>query len=83
VNAIYPGTTVTEAVLRRHRETAERQGKTVESYLEELRQRSTIRHLVTAEDVAQVVAFLCSPAAISITGEAISVSGGGNADMHY
>jgi enoyl-[acyl-carrier-protein] reductase (NADH) len=38
---------------------------------------------VTAEDVARVVVFLCSPLAISITGEAISVAGGTNADMHY
>jgi NAD(P)-dependent dehydrogenase (short-subunit alcohol dehydrogenase family) len=83
VNAIYPGTTITEAVLQRHRELAERQGKTLDTYLEELRQRSTIRHLVTAEDVAQVVTFLCSPLAVSITGEAVSVSGGVNADMHY
>lgn len=83
VNAIYPGTTITEAVLDRHREQAKQQGKTLDAYLEELRQRSPIRHLVTAEDVAQVVVFLCSPLAVSITGEAISVSGGSNADMHY
>jgi NAD(P)-dependent dehydrogenase (short-subunit alcohol dehydrogenase family) len=83
VNAIYPGTTITEAVLDRHRDQAKQQGKTLDTYLEELRQRSPIRHLVTAEDVAQVVVFLCSPLAISITGEAISVSGGTNADMHY
>jgi NAD(P)-dependent dehydrogenase (short-subunit alcohol dehydrogenase family) len=83
VNAIYPGTTITEAVLERHRDQAKQQGKTLDTYLEELRQRSPIRHLVTAEDVAQVVVFLCSPLAISITGEAISVSGGINADMHY
>jgi NAD(P)-dependent dehydrogenase (short-subunit alcohol dehydrogenase family) len=83
VNAIYPGTTVTEAVLERHREQAERQGKTLDVYLEELRQHSPIRHLVTADDVAHVVTFLCSPMAISITGEAISVAGGVNADMHY
>jgi NAD(P)-dependent dehydrogenase (short-subunit alcohol dehydrogenase family) len=83
VNAIYPSTTITEAVLERHREQANRQGKTLETYLEELRRRSLIRHLVTAEDVAQVVVFLCSPLAIGVTGEAISVSGGVNADMHY
>jgi NAD(P)-dependent dehydrogenase (short-subunit alcohol dehydrogenase family) len=83
VNAIYPGTTITEAVLERHREQANRDGKTLDTYLEELRQRSLIRYLVTAEDVARVVVFLCSPLAISITGEAISVSGGTNADMHY
>jgi NAD(P)-dependent dehydrogenase (short-subunit alcohol dehydrogenase family) len=83
VNAIYPGTTITEAVLERSREQAKRQGKTLEAYLEELRQHSVIRHLVTAEDMANVVVFLCSPLAISVTGEAISVSGGSNADMHY
>jgi NAD(P)-dependent dehydrogenase (short-subunit alcohol dehydrogenase family) len=83
VNAIYPGTTLTEAVLERNREQAERQGKTLDVYLDELRQRSLIRHLVTAEDIAYVVTFLCSPLAISVTGEAFSVSGGVNADMHY
>lgn len=83
VNAIYPGTTMTEAVLRRLGAQAEREGKSSDAYLEQLRQRSVIRHLVTAEDVAQVVTFLCSPLAVSITGEAISVSGGVNADMHY
>jgi NAD(P)-dependent dehydrogenase (short-subunit alcohol dehydrogenase family) len=83
VNAIYPGTTITEAVLERSREQAKRQGKTLEAYLEELRQRSVIRYLVTAEDMANVVVFLCSPLAISVTGEAVSVSGGANADMHY
>jgi NAD(P)-dependent dehydrogenase (short-subunit alcohol dehydrogenase family) len=83
VNAIYPGTTITEAVLERSREQAKRQGKTFDAYLEELRERSLMRHLVTAEDVAYVVTFLCSPLAISITGEAIAVSGGSNTDMHY
>ena len=83
VNAIYPGTTITEAVLERHEKQAQSQGRTLEAHLEELRQRSLIRHLVTAEDVAQVVAFLCSPLSVSINGEAISVSGGMNADMHY
>jgi NAD(P)-dependent dehydrogenase (short-subunit alcohol dehydrogenase family) len=83
VNAIYPGTTITEAVLDRHRDQAKQQDTTLDAFLEELRQHSPIRHLVTAEDVAQVVVFLCSPLAISINGEAISVSGGINADMHY
>ena len=72
-----------EAVLQRHREQAERQGKSLEAYLDELCQRSVIRHLVSADDVAQVVTFLCSPLSVSITGEAISVGGGVNADMHY
>jgi enoyl-[acyl-carrier-protein] reductase (NADH) len=69
--------------LERHRDQAEHRGQTLDAYLKELQERSLIRHLATAEDVANVVTFLCSPLAISITGEAISVSGGGNADMHY
>jgi NAD(P)-dependent dehydrogenase (short-subunit alcohol dehydrogenase family) len=83
VNAIYPGTTITEAVLERSRDQAARQGKSLDAYLEVLRGRNTIRRLVTAEDVAQVVTFLCSPLAVSVAGEAISVAGGVNADMHY
>lgn len=79
----YPGATITEAVLERYYGRAKRQGRTLDAYLEELRQRSAIRHLVTAADVAQVVVFLCSPPAIAINGEAISVSGGANADVHY
>ncbi len=83
VNAIYPGTTITEAVLERMQDQARRQNKSLDVYLEELRERSLIRHLVTAEDMAYVVVFLCSPLAVSVTGEAIAVSGGANADMHY
>ena len=83
VNAVYPGTTITEAVLERYEKQARREGKALEALLEELRQRSRIRRLITAEDVAQVVAFLCSPLSVSINGEAISVAGGVNADMHY
>jgi NAD(P)-dependent dehydrogenase (short-subunit alcohol dehydrogenase family) len=83
VNAIYPGTTLTEAVLERYEKQARGEGKSLNVYLEEMRQQSIIRHLVTAEDVAHVAAFLCSPLAISITGEALSVAGGVNADMHY
>jgi len=83
VNAIYPGTTLTEAVLERSRREAEKQGKSLEAVLDELRGRNPLHYLVTAEDVAQVVTFLCSPLAISITGEAIAVGGGVNADVHY
>jgi NAD(P)-dependent dehydrogenase (short-subunit alcohol dehydrogenase family) len=83
VVAIYPGSTVTEAVLERNREIAARQNQSLEEYMEQQRQRSLIRHNVTAEDVAAVAVFLCSPLAIGITGEAIAVNGGGSPDMHY
>jgi len=83
VNAIYPGQTVTEATFERLGEQAAREDKTVEALMKEQAARTLIRHLVTADDIASVVAFLCSPLAVSITGEAIAVNGGGSADVHF
>jgi len=38
--------------------------------------KTALRHMVTADDVAELVAFLASPAANNITGQAIDVSAG-------
>jgi NAD(P)-dependent dehydrogenase (short-subunit alcohol dehydrogenase family) len=81
--AVYPGFTLTEAFYEHTRQDAERDGKNVETVLAEMAHNTNIRHLVTPEDVAVVIAFLCSPLAIAIQGEAIAVNGGANADVHY
>ena len=83
VNAIYPGGTLTEATLARREEIARERGTTVAALLEAETAQTLIKHLVTAEDIANVVAFLCSPLAIGITGEAIAVNGGGSTDVHF
>jgi NAD(P)-dependent dehydrogenase (short-subunit alcohol dehydrogenase family) len=83
VNAVYPGGTVTEATLDRVGEQAAREGTTAELLLNAQAERTLIKHMITAEDVANVVAFLCSPLAIGITGEAIAVNGGSSADVHF
>jgi enoyl-[acyl-carrier-protein] reductase (NADH) len=44
---------------------------------------TAIKRLVSAEDIANLVAFLCSPLAAGITGEAIAINGGASADVHY
>ena len=82
-NAVYPGGTLTEATLARVGQQATREGTAVEVLLDAQAERTLIKHLVTAEDVANVVAFLCSPLAIGITGEAIAVNGGASADVHF
>jgi NAD(P)-dependent dehydrogenase (short-subunit alcohol dehydrogenase family) len=83
VNAIYPGGTLTEATLEQRRQQAEREGISLEALLVQQTERSLIRHLVSADDIAYVAAFLCSPLAIGITGEAIAVNGGSSSDVHF
>jgi NAD(P)-dependent dehydrogenase (short-subunit alcohol dehydrogenase family) len=83
VVALYPGQTVTEATYERLSEQSQREGRSADAILAEQAERTIIRHIVTAEDIAYVVAFLCSPLAISITGEAIAVNGGASPDVHF
>jgi NAD(P)-dependent dehydrogenase (short-subunit alcohol dehydrogenase family) len=83
VNAIYPGQTITEAMLERYAEQARRDGTTVEALHKAADERTLLKHAVTATDIGYVVAMLCSPLSIGVHGEAIAVDGGNRADMHY
>jgi NAD(P)-dependent dehydrogenase (short-subunit alcohol dehydrogenase family) len=82
-NAIYPGLTVTEATYARWEEQARSQNTSVEALKQETEERTLLKHATTAEDIGYVAAFLCSPLAIGITGEAIAVAGGQGADVHF
>jgi enoyl-[acyl-carrier-protein] reductase (NADH) len=44
---------------------------------------NSIHHLVDAGEVADVVAFLCSPRSRAINGDAIAVGGGALRSIHY
>jgi enoyl-[acyl-carrier-protein] reductase (NADH) len=61
----------------------ERTGKTLEEVEADMAAGLAIRRLVTAPDIANVVAFLCSEQAAAITGESISAAGGGNKAVFY
>jgi enoyl-[acyl-carrier protein] reductase III len=69
VNAVSPGVVATEAL--KHFD-ASRDG----TVLEAVRRRSPVGRLVTPEDVAGIVAFLCSPEASMIRGQTLVVDGG-------
>jgi NAD(P)-dependent dehydrogenase (short-subunit alcohol dehydrogenase family) len=43
----------------------------------------SIGRLVTAEEVADVVVFLCSPRSVAINGDAIAAGGGARGAIHY
>jgi NAD(P)-dependent dehydrogenase (short-subunit alcohol dehydrogenase family) len=83
VTCVHPGMTRTEktpgVVARR----AEATGSTTEEVERRFAEGNTIKHLVTAEEVADVVAFLASPRSIAITGDAIAVGGGMPGAIYY
>ncbi len=83
VNAIYPGQTVTERTYENLEQQAKTENKTVEELKQAMDERTLLKHVTTAEDIAYFAAFLASPLAIGMTGEAIAVSGGQSADVHY
>jgi len=70
VNAVSPGVVETEALTH----FAAMENK--ENILQKFTERVPAGRLVTPEDVAEVVAFLCSPAARMIVGQTIVVDGG-------
>jgi NAD(P)-dependent dehydrogenase (short-subunit alcohol dehydrogenase family) len=43
----------------------------------------SIGRLVTAEEVADVIAFLCSPRSVAINGDAVAAGGGARGAIHY
>ncbi len=69
VNAVSPGVVATEAL--RHFDVI-KDGSLIPAIIE----NTPAGRLVTPEDVAQVVAFLCTPAASMIRGQVILVDGG-------
>ena len=77
VNWIHPGLTVTERLEGIFANRAAQQGKTRDQIEVESIAAEGIRRLGQPEDVAGLVAFLCSPAARHIHGTGIACDGGG------
>lgn len=44
---------------------------------------TSIGRLPTAEEVADVVVFLCSPRSVAISGDAVAAGGGDRGPIHY
>lgn len=76
-NAVCPGYVMTPLVASQIEKLASSQGRTAEEVAQaEFLNKHPNRRFVTAEEVGQVCAFLCSPGAASITGGHLSVDGG-------
>ena len=81
VNTVHPGPTVTDRMVKIFEKRAEAAGTTPEEFERQAIERQGVRRLGLPEDVAAVVAFLCSPAARHIQGVAIGVDGGGTTGL--
>jgi NAD(P)-dependent dehydrogenase (short-subunit alcohol dehydrogenase family) len=83
VTVVHPGVTRTERTAPLIAEKAKASGRSVGEIEREMAEGNSIRHLVDAREVADVVAFLCSPRSRAINGDAIAVGGGAPRAIHY
>ena len=76
VNAICPGYTDTDVIRNAVKYIMEKTGRSEEEALKEFTDTNPQKRLVQPEEVADTVRWLCDKNSASITGQAISVSGG-------
>jgi NAD(P)-dependent dehydrogenase (short-subunit alcohol dehydrogenase family) len=80
---VHPATTRTERTPEVMEAMARRRGVTTQEVEAQMNASNLLGRLVDAQEVAWVVAFLCSPKAVSINGDAIVVGGGIRGAIHY
>jgi NAD(P)-dependent dehydrogenase (short-subunit alcohol dehydrogenase family) len=83
VICLHPGLTRTEKTPGVIAAQAKAQGVSEAEIETRMAGRNLIRKIVTAEEVADVVAFLASPKAAAINGDAIAAGGGVPGVIHY
>ena len=76
VNTIHPGVVETEHIHELYEREARKQGTTARAVEQGFIDRTPIRRVLSAEEIADLVVFLSSPRAGAITGESIGIDGG-------
>ena len=83
VTVVHPGTTRTERSPELFAAQAQRQGVTPEEVERRLAERTSVRRVIDARDIADVVVFLASPKSIAINGDVIAAGGGPDDHIYY
>jgi NAD(P)-dependent dehydrogenase (short-subunit alcohol dehydrogenase family) len=83
VTVVHPGVTVTEKTGEMISARAQRAGVDAAEMERRIAAGISIGRLVTADEVAAVVAFLASPRSVAINGDAIAVGGGTVGSIFY
>ena len=76
INAVDPGPTKSERIMRLFKDMAEAQGKTPEELEDGFRRQIPVGRLGEVDEVARIVAFLASDAAGNVNGAVVAVDGG-------
>jgi NAD(P)-dependent dehydrogenase (short-subunit alcohol dehydrogenase family) len=76
VNAVCPGYTDTDMVRESAARIAAKTGRPAEEAVAAMVRNNPLGRLITPDEVAGAVLFLCSPAAAAITGATLTVAGG-------
>ena len=83
VNAVHPFTTMTENLGPRLQRMAERRDASADEHLRALSARTSLGRLVTAQEIADFVAFLASPRSVALTGEVLALTGGLGTSVYF
>ncbi len=83
VTVVHPGMTVTERFGDTLAAMARARGLTPVEVESSLARATSIGRVVTAEEVADVIAFLASPRSVAVTGDAIAAGGGTRGAIYY
>jgi NAD(P)-dependent dehydrogenase (short-subunit alcohol dehydrogenase family) len=83
VNVVHPGLTRTERTGPLIEAQAKAQSVTTQVIEQRMAEGNSIKHLVDASEVADLVAFLASPRSVAINGETIAAGGGAPRSIYY
>ena len=83
VNVVHPGLTRTERTAPLIQSRAAKLGIPASELETQMAAGNSIKRIVDADDVANVVLFLCSPKSRAINGDVIAAGGGALNSIHY